>query len=72
MTDNNIDFTNLYESVTTQLASCDPHLQNAKKLIEDTDLIKQQTKKVLLMRIETIFTEANWIIKKIGQLGKVK
>lgn len=72
MNENNEDFTNLYESVATQFAYCEPHLLSARKIIEDTDLIKKPTKKVLLARIETIFAEANGIVQKIGQLGKVK
>lgn len=72
MNENNEDFTNLYESVATQFAYCEPHLLSARKLIDETDLIKKPTKKVLLARIETIFSEANGIVQKIGQLGKVK
>ena len=72
MNENNEDFTNLYESVATQFAYCEPHLLSARKIIEETDLIKKPTKKVLLARIETIFAEANGIVQKIGQLGKVK
>ena len=72
MNENNTDFTNLYESVATQFAYCEPHLLSARKIIEETDLIKKPTKKVLLARIETIFAEANGIVQKIGQLGKVK
>lgn len=68
----NIDFTNLYQAVATQFAYCEPHLLSARKIIEETDLIKKPTKKVLLSRIETIFAEANGIVQKIGQLGKVK
>lgn len=69
---NNIKFTNLYESVATQFAYCEPHLLSARKIIEETNLIKKPTKKELLAKIETIFTEANAIVDKIGQLGKVK
>ena len=72
MNENNTDFTNLYESVATQIASCEPHLLSARKIIEETDLIKKPTKKVLLARIETIFAEANGIVRKIGEIGKVK
>lgn len=72
MNENNEDFTNLYESVATQFAYCEPHLLSARKIIEETDLIKKPTKKVLLARIETIFAEANGIVQKIGQMGKVK
>ena len=72
MNKNNTDFTNLYESVATQFAHCEPHLLSARKIIEETDLIKKPTKKVLLARIETIFAEANGIVQKIGQMGKVK
>ena len=72
MNENNEDFTNLYESVATQFAYCEPHLLSARKIIEETDLIKKPTKKVLLARIETIFAEANGIVQKIGSLGKVK
>jgi hypothetical protein len=72
MNENNEDFTNLYESVATQFAYCEPHLLSARKIIEETDLIKKPTKKVLLSRIETIFAEANGIVQKIGQMGKVK
>lgn len=72
MNDNNTDFTNLYESVATQFAYCEPHLLSARKIIDETDLIKKPTKKVLLARIETIFAEANGIVQKIGQIGKVK
>lgn len=72
MNENNEDFTNLYESVATQFAYCEPHLLSARKIIEETDLIKKPTKKVLLARIETIFAEANGIVQKIGQIGKVK
>ena len=72
MNENNEDFTNLYESVATQFAYCEPHLLSASKIIDETDLIKKPTKKVLLARIETIFAEANGVVQKIGQLGKVK
>lgn len=72
MTDNNTDFTNLYDSVATQFSNCEPHLLSARKIIEETDLIKKPTKKVLLARIETIFAEANGIVQKIGEMGKVK
>ena len=72
MNENNTDFTNLYESVATQFAYCEPHLLSARKIIEETDLIKKPTKKVLLARIETIFAEANGIVRKIGEIGKVK
>ena len=72
MNENNTDFTNLYESVATQFAYCEPHLLSARKIIEETNLIKKPTKKELLAKIETIFTEANAIVYKIGQLGKVK
>jgi hypothetical protein len=72
MNENNEDFTNLYESVATQFAYCEPHLLSARKIIEETDLIKKPTKKVLLARIDTIFAEANGIVQKIGQMGKVK
>lgn len=72
MSDNNTEFTDLYASVATQFAYCEPHLLSARKTIEETDLIKNTTKKVLLSRIETIFTEANAIVQKIGLLGKVK
>ena len=72
MTDNNTDFTHMYDSVAEQFAYCEPHLLSAKKIIEETDLIKKPTKKVLLARLETIFAEANGIVEKIGQLGKVK
>lgn len=72
MNENNEDFTNLYESVATQFAYCEPHLLSARKIIEETDLIKKPTKKMLLARIETIFAEANGIVQKIGQIGKVK
>ena len=68
----NETITNLYETVATQLAYCEPHLLSARKIIEETDLIKKPTKKVLLSRIETIFTEANAIVDKIGSMGKVK
>ena len=72
MNENNTNFTNLYESVATQFAYCEPHLLSARKIIEETNLIKKPTKKELLAKIETIFTEANAIVYKIGQLGKVK
>lgn len=72
MNTNNEDFTNLYEAVATQLAYCEPHLLSARKIIEETDLIKKPTKKVLLSRIEAIFNEANALVDKIGSIGKVK
>ena len=72
MNENNTNFTNLYESVATQFAYCEPHLLSVRKIIEETDLIEKPTKKELLARIETIFTEANGIVQKIGELGEVK
>ena len=72
MNENNEDFTNLYESVATRFAHCDPYLLSVRKIIAETDLIKKPTKKVLLARLETIFAEANGIVEKIGQMGKVK
>lgn len=72
MNDNNTEFTDLYNSIATQFAYCEPHLLSARKIIEETDLIKKPSKKVLLARLETIFAEANGIVQKIGQMGKVK
>lgn len=72
MNDNNTEFTDFYNSIATQFAYCEPHLLSARKIIEETDLIKKPSKKVLLARLETIFAEANGIVQKIGQMGKVK
>ena len=72
MNNTNTDFTDLYGSIAIQFAECEPHLLSARKAIECTRLIKKSTKKALLARIETIFGEANGILQKIGQIGKVK
>ena len=64
--------TSLYETVSDNVMKCEKPLLEVKDAIENSTIIKNQTKKVLLARIETIFTEANAIVDKIGSLGKVK
>jgi hypothetical protein len=64
--------TDLYETVSNNFRKCNDPLLEVKNAIENSNLIKKPTKKVLLARIETIFTEANAIVDKIGSMGKVK
>jgi hypothetical protein len=65
-------YTDMFQSVANEFAKCEPHLLAAKETIEKSDLIKKTSKRLLLARLEVIFTEANGIIQKLGQLGKVK
>ena len=65
-------YTDLFQSIADDLAKCEQPLLSAKETIEGTDLIKKPTKRLLLARLEVIFNEANGIVQKLGQLGKVK
>ena len=71
MPESNERFTDLYQVVANNLLRCEPFLLTAKLTIDETDLLKPNTKKALLERIKNIFTESNTIVAKIGQLGKV-
>ena len=72
LSDSNEKFTDLYQNVSISLFKCEPFLLAAKAEIANTELLKPNSKKSLVMRIQTIFDEANAIVEKIGQLGKVK
>lgn len=65
-------YTDLFQSIADDFAKCETPLLSAKERIEQTDLIKKPTKRLLLARLEVIFNEANGIVQKLGQLGKVK
>ena len=66
------EFTELYQSIANLFGKCEPHLIEAKTLIENTTGIKTQTKKSLMAKIDNIFSEMNAIMDKIGKMGKVK
>jgi hypothetical protein len=68
----NTEFTYFFEDVVELLGQNGNKLLKVKKLIEDTELVKKPTKKVLLGRIDNIFAESNAIVQKLGALGKVK
>ena len=70
--DTNIEYTNLFEDVVELLSQNESKLLKVRKLIEDTDIVKKPTKKVLLVRIDNIFAESNAIVEKLGALGRVK
>lgn len=70
--DTNIEYTNLFEDVVELLSQNESKLLKVRKLIEDTDIVKKPTKKVLLGRIDNIFAESNAIVEKLGALGRVK
>lgn len=70
--DTNIEYTNLFEDVVELLSQNESNLLKVRKLIEDTDIVKKPTKKVLLGRIDNIFAESNAIVEKLGALGRVK
>ena len=65
-------FADFYYAVASNIIKCEPFLIGAKLSIDDTDLLKPNTKKALLKRIKNIFAESNAILTKIGQIGKVK
>lgn len=70
--DTNVAYTNLFEDVVELLAKNDNNLRKVRQIISDTDLVKKPSKKVLLARIDNIYTEANAIVEKLGALGRVK
>ncbi len=70
--DTNIEYTNLFQDVVELLSQNESKLLKVRKLIEDTDIVKKPTKKVLLGRIDNIFAESNAIVEKLGALGRVK
>lgn len=66
------EFTELYQSIATLFGECEPNFIEAKNLIENTCGIKKPTKKMLTSKIETVFRDLNFIVDKIGKMGKVK
>jgi len=68
----NIEYTNFFEEVVDRLTNAKSSILAAKSLIQDTELVKKPTKKVLLGRIDNIFAESNAIVDKLGALGRVK
>ena len=66
------EFTELYQSISTLFGKCEPSLIDAKTLIENTKGIKSPTKKSLMAKLESIFSDLNFIVDKIGNMGKVK
>lgn len=68
----NAEYTDLFQTVADNFLDCEGKLVKIKTAIERTDLLKPASKKALLQRVSNIFAEANEIVKKMGQLGKVK
>lgn len=68
----NKEFIELYQSISTLFGKCEPHLIEANNLIENTKGIKTPTKKSLMAKLESIFSDLNFIVDKIGKMGKVK
>ena len=66
------EFIELYQSISTLFGKCEPHLIEAKTLIENTNGIKTPTKKSLVKKLDNIFSEMNAIIDNVGKMGEVK
>lgn len=66
------EFAELYQSLATLFGKCEPSLIEAKNLIDSTNGIKKPTKKLLVSKLENIFFDLNFIVDKIGKMGKVK
>ena len=66
------EFTELYQSIANLFGKCEPHLIEAKTLIENTNGIKTPTKKSIMKKLDNIFSEMNSIIDNVGQMGEVK
>lgn len=68
----NIEYTNLFEDVVELIGQTQNKMQKVLQIVGNTDLIKKQSKKVLLEKINTIFNESTAIVDKLAKLGKVK
>lgn len=66
------EFTELYQTISSLFEKCEPSLIEAKNLIEATHGVKTPTKKLLVTKLDSIFSDMGFIVDKLGKMGKVK
>ena len=68
----NSKYTDLYQTISELTAKCEAPLLELKEVVETTTELKKSTKSEILAKVQTIFAESNAIVKKLGNIGKVK